>query len=55
MEVHCPHLRTKLMKGNGFHNISIKMIQICGESIVLPLKSIFETALKEKKIQIFEK
>ena len=28
---------------------SVKMIQICGESIALPLKLIFETALKEKK------
>ena len=25
------------------------MIQICGESIALPLKLLFETALKEKK------
>ena len=29
--------------------ISIKMIQICGESIALPLNLLFETTLKEKK------
>ena len=29
--------------------ISQKMIQICGESIALPLKLLFETALSEKK------
>ena len=36
-------------KAHGCDNISIKMIQICGESIALPLKLLFETALKEKK------
>ena len=36
-------------KAYGCDNISIKMIQICGESIALPLKLLFETALKEKK------
>ena len=34
---------------HGLDNISIKMIQICGESIALPLKLIFETVLKEKR------
>ena len=38
-----------LNKAHGCDNISIKMIQICGESIALPLKLLFETALKEKK------
>ena len=37
------------IKAHGCDNISVKMIQICGESIALPLKLIFETALKEKK------
>ena len=37
-------------KAHGFDNISIKMIQICGESIALPLKLLFERALKEKKL-----
>ena len=36
-------------KANGCDNISIKMIQICGESIALSFKLLFETALKEKK------
>ena len=30
-------------------NISTKAIQICGESIALPLKLLFETGLKEEK------
>ena len=33
-------------KGHGCNNISIKILQICGESIALPLKLIFEKALK---------
>ena len=37
-------------KAHGCDNISIKMIQICGESIAFPLKLLFETALKEKKL-----
>ena len=36
-------------KAHGGDNISIKMIQICGESIPLPLKLLFEVVLKEKK------
>ena len=36
-------------KAHGCDNISIKMIQICGESIALPLKLLFETGLKEAK------
>ena len=35
-------------KAHGCDNISIKMIQICGESIALTFKLLFETALKEK-------
>ena len=31
-------------------NSSIKMIKICGESITVPLKMIFEQSLKEKKL-----
>ena len=36
-------------KGHGWDNISIKMIQICGDPIALPLMFVFETTLKEKK------
>ena len=36
-------------KAHGCDNISIKIIQICDESIALPLKLLFERALKEKK------
>ena len=36
-------------KVHGCGKIPIKMIQICGESIALPLKLLSETALKEKK------
>ena len=32
-------------KAHGHDNISIKMIQLCGDSIILPLKSIFESAI----------
>ena len=65
MEVQCHHLHAKPTlnhndissiiknldsnKAHGCDNISIKMIQICGESIAFPLKLLFETALKEKK------
>ena len=42
-------------KAHGFDNISIKMTYICGASIALPFKIIFQTALKEKKFQILEK
>ena len=35
-------------KAHTCGNISKKMIQICGGSIALPLKLLFETALKEK-------
>ena len=37
-------------KAHNFDNISTKLIQICGESIAFPLKLIFKTGLKEKKI-----
>ena len=36
-------------KAHGCDNISIKMIQICGKSVALPHKLLFERALKEKK------
>ena len=36
-------------KAHGCDNISTKAIQICGESIALPLKLLFETGLKEEK------
>ena len=36
-------------KAHGFGNISMKMTQICGESVALPLKLIFKTALKVKR------
>lgn len=42
-------------KKHGCGDISIIMTKICGESVALPLKSIFEIALKEKKFRIFEK
>ena len=37
-------------KGHGWDNISINMIQICGDPIALPLMLVSETALKEKKV-----
>ena len=33
-------------KAHGHDNISIKMIQICGDSIIPPLKVIFESAIR---------
>ena len=33
-------------KAHGHDNISIKMVQICGDSIIPPLKMIFESAIK---------
>ena len=33
-------------KGHGHDNISIKMIHLCGDSIVTPLKIIFESAVR---------
>ena len=33
-------------KAHGHDNISIRMIQICGDSIILPLKMIFESAIR---------
>ena len=38
-----------LYKAHGWGNTSIKMIKVCGESITIPLKIIFEQSLKEKK------
>ena len=39
-------------KAHGCDIISVKMIQICGESIALALKLLFETALKKKKLPV---
>ena len=36
-------------KAHGCDNISIKMINICGQSFILPLKIIFEHSLKKGK------
>ena len=33
-------------KGHGFDGISIRMIQLCGDSIIFPLSTIFKTAIK---------
>ena len=33
-------------KANGHNNISIKMIQLCGDSIIPPLKTLLESAIK---------
>ena len=34
-------------KAHGWDDISIQMIQLCGNSIALPLKFLFETVLEE--------
>ena len=36
-------------KAHGCDNISIKMIKICSQSLILPLKIIFEHSLKKGK------
>ena len=36
-------------KTHGWDNTSIKMIKICGESITVPLKIMFQQSMKEKK------
>ena len=36
-------------KAHGCDNISIKMIKICGQSLILPLRIIFEHSLKKGK------
>ena len=36
-------------KAHGHDNISIKMIKLCGDSIIPPLKLIFETAVRTRK------
>ena len=36
-------------KADGCDNISIKMIKICSQSLILPLKIIFEHSLKKDK------
>ena len=36
-------------KVHGCNNISIKIIKICGQSFILPLKVIFEHSLKKRK------
>ena len=38
-------------KAHGFDNISIKMIKICSQSLILPLKIIFEHSLKKGKFR----
>ena len=38
-----------LDKAHGCDNISIKMIKICSQSLILPLKIIFEHSLKKGK------
>ena len=37
-------------KAHGCDNISIKILKICGQSFILPLKVIFEHSLKKSKI-----
>ena len=49
MIFHINHQKLYLNKGHDSANISVKVIQICGESIALPLKLLLETGLKEKK------
>ena len=34
-------------KANGFHNISIRMIQLCGDSVTLLLVQIFKSSLSK--------
>ena len=36
-------------KTHGYDNLSIRMIKMCGESIILPLKIIFQESLKKRK------
>ena len=36
-------------KTHGFDNISIKMVTICSQSLILPLKTIFKHSLKKGK------
>ena len=36
-------------KAHGYDNLSIRMIKMCGESIILPLKIIFQESLKKRK------
>ena len=36
-------------KAHGCNNISVKMIKICSQSLILPLKIIFEHSLKKGK------
>ena len=36
-------------KAHGCNNISIKMIKACSQSLILPLKIIFEQSLKKVK------
>ena len=42
-------------KAHGCGNISIKMIKICGESITVPLKIIFEQSLRKRDFQNYGK
>ena len=36
-------------KTHGYDNLSIRMIKMCGESIIFPLKIIFQESLKKRK------
>ena len=42
-------------KAGGYENLSIRMIKMCSESIILPLKIIFVEPLKRKNFQKFGK
>ena len=36
-------------KAHGYDNLSIRMIKMCSESIILPLKITFQESLKKEK------
>ena len=42
-------IKLDLAKAHGCDNISIKIIEICSESLTIPLRIIFEKSLKEGK------
>ena len=42
-------------KAHGCDNVSIKMIKICGQSFVLPLKIIFKHSFKGKFAEIWKR
>ena len=43
------------LKAHGYDNLSIRMINVCGESITLPLKIIFQESYKKEDLQKFGK